>query len=167
MGRKPIDLTGQRFGRLTVLEQAGRDSRREATWWCICDCGNKIQVPGYSLRRGNTQSCGCLKVDIHKVHGGYYSRLYKVWFSMKQRCYNPKSKDYKNYGGRGIIVCDEWLHDFETFRDWALQIGYDENAPFGECTIDRIDVNGNYEPCNCRWITIKEQRKNQRPKPQK
>lgn len=92
----------------------------------------------------------------------YNERLYNVWNSMKSRCYNPNVASYKNYGGRGIEVCDEWAHNFPTFQKWAIENGYDPDAPYGECTIDRIDVNGNYEPSNCRWVSMDVQRYNKR-----
>ena len=96
------------------------------------------------------------------VHGGINDRLYEVWGSMKKRCNNPNDKSYKNYGGRGIKVCKEWNENYLSFKKWAYKNGYDENAPHGECTIDRINVNGNYEPNNCRWISNAEQQKNKR-----
>jgi hypothetical protein len=92
----------------------------------------------------------------------YNERLYNVWNGMKTRCINPNAKSYRAYGGRGITVCDEWLHNFPAFQEWAITHGYDETAPFGECTIDRIDVNGNYEPSNCRWVSMEVQQTNKR-----
>ena len=96
-------------------------------------------------------------------HGHSGDRLYKVWNGMRQRCYNKNNINYENYGGRGIEICQEWLDDFMNFYDWAMKNGYDYNAEFGECTIDRIDVNSNYEPSNCRWTSVVEQAKNKRP----
>lgn len=149
-----LDLTGKRFGKLTVVKEAERVRGLHA-WECICDCGNTSIVPTASLRTGNTKSCGCLS----KSHGGSGTRLYIVWTRMMDRCYRTKTERYKNYGARGITVCDDW-HDFSNFRDWAMQSGYDPQAKRYDCTLDRIDVNGNYEPSNCRWITMKEQSQN-------
>lgn len=149
-----IDLTGMRYGKLTVLKQ-GERFHNKITWECQCDCGNKITVLPNSLRTGNTKSCGCLSGK----HGGTKTRLYVVWCRMMDRCYKPYVERYKNYGGRGIIVCDEW-HDFANFREWAIASGYDQNAKHYECTLDRIDVNGNYCPSNCRWISMNEQMQN-------
>lgn len=172
MGRKVIDLTGRRFGRLTVLKQAGTSPSGERRWLCHCDCGKELTVFAGNLRRGRTQSCGCYHKDVlskgqygklSKKHGGKGTRLYQIWKGMKSRCYCKTSASYCYYGARGIAVCDEWLHDYTKFRDWALSHGYDESAPRGACTIDRIDVNGDYEPSNCRWVDMAEQNKNKRP----
>ena len=119
------------------------------------------------LNSGKTKSCGCLRDDmiaeVNKKHGkagvGKKSRLYNVWVGMRQRCNDKNHTSYHNYGGRGISVCPEW-DDFETFESWALVNGYDPDAEYGKCTLDRIDVNGNYEPGNCRWISMSEQNKN-------
>ena len=166
MGKRAIDLTGQRFGRYTVLERAGSDTYRASMWHCRCDCGTERIVRGKNLKSGAIVSCGCYQravvKDMFTTHNGSKTRLYFVWDGMIGRCYRKKSAHYKDYGGRGITICDEWRHSFETFRDWAMANGYDETAPRGQCTIDRIDANGNYEPSNCRWVTQKEQNGNKR-----
>lgn len=144
-----IDLTGQRFGRLVVVERA------ETKWLCKCDCGNTKAVLGGHLRSGDIKSCGCLQNEQRTKHGMRNTRVYKIWCAMKERCYYKTHKDFKNYGGRGIIVCDEWKENFQAFYDWAMSNGYEENL-----TIDRIEVNGNYEPSNCRWASCKDQNNN-------
>lgn len=156
---KLIDLTGQRFGRLTVVR---RDySKKYTAWICKCDCGNTTSTDGYQLRKGITKSCGCYHAELcgdqHRKHGGCGTRLYRIYYKMRERCYRATNDNYKYYGGRGITICKEWLDSFKKFSEWALSHGYSENL-----TIDRIDVNGNYEPGNCRWITIQEQQKNKR-----
>lgn len=162
---KANDLTGERFGRLVVLSRAGSSSGGAAKWLCRCDCGNHAVVYGSSLVRGNSKSCSCLKNELLKkrrtTHGQSASRLHKIWAGMKERCSNPKNNRYHRYGGRGITVCDEWRNDFAKFYEWAMANGYDENAPRGQCTIDRIDNDACYSPDNCRWVDAKTQRNNQ------
>lgn len=152
------DLTGKRFGKLTVLRMSHRDSRRQYHWICQCECGNIATVRGNSLTRGNTKSCGCLVYESKNIkHGMKHTRLYRIWSNMKGRCCTSTNHAYDRYGGRGISVCQEWMSDFKTFYEWAMSSGYSENL-----SIDRIDVNGNYEPSNCRWATPKEQSDNKR-----
>ena len=158
------DLTGQRLGRLVVIEKAGVSYKKEVIWKCLCECGRQTIIPGYNLRCGNTKSCGCLSAEkagsrmrSHSLSG---TRLHGVWFGMKQRCLNPNNERYHKYGGRGITICDDWVHNFQAFYDWAMENGYDENAPRGQCTIDRIDNDKGYSPDNCRWVNMKIQRHN-------
>lgn len=149
------DLTGLRFGKLTVIKLDYTNKHRQSMWLCKCDCGNTITVLGNDLKRHHTLSCGC----TNKTQQGLtsmYPRLYRIWRKMIERCENSKCNTYYNYGERGITVCNEW-HDFNTFREWSLNNGYKDNL-----TIDRIDYTGNYEPNNCRWITQKEQCNNKR-----
>lgn len=164
------DLTGKAFGRLTVIEEAGRAKDRKILWRCKCSCGNEKVVSGGGLTSGKTQSCGCYKLqrisESRRKHGASgnhknVDRLYKVWITIRKRCLTTTCKDYKYYGGRGITICEEW-NDFANFKEWALQNGYSYDAKFGECTIDRIDVNGNYEPSNCRFVDMKVQAANRR-----
>lgn len=152
------DITGMKFGQLKVLRQAGTKDGR-ALWLCRCDCGKKKIAFGSDLRAGRISSCG-----THKKVKDPYSRkrIYWVWHSMKNRCTNPNSHGYKSYGGRGIKVCKEWSESFTAFREWAYKTGYDETAEKGACTLDRIDVNGDYCPDNCRWVTMQDQQKNKR-----
>lgn len=152
--KRYADLTGQRFGRLTVLGRVWRLNTTKAHWLCQCDCGKLHVVRGSSLIKGDTKSCGCLQGNV--IHGLRDSRLYETWHHMKQRCFNPNDRFYHHYGGRGIIVCDEW-QQFKPFYEWAMENGYSE-----ELTIDRVDVNGNYEPSNCRWVTRKVNSNNRR-----
>lgn len=176
MGAK--DLTGERFGRLVVIKEvephiskSGKTKMRK--WLCRCDCGTEKEILGTSLSRGATKSCGCLNSEVAREkmlkmstkHGFTANReterLYLVWTHMRNRCENPKIKGYHNYGGRGIEVCKEW-DSYVAFRKWAISSGYDENAEFGKCTLDRIDVNKGYCPENCRWVDLKQQGNNKR-----
>ena len=158
-----IDLTNKIFDRLMVIEKSGQyiapSGCKEPTWLCICECGNKCIVRGSQLRSGNTKSCGCLKRDIFyntitKHNFCDKERLYKIWNNMRSRCLVKSSSLYNLYGGRNITVCKEW-NSYLKFRSWALDNGYKEGL-----SLDRIDVNGNYEPDNCRWVTIKQQQNN-------
>ena len=159
-----IDLTGKRFGRLLVLGESGKVGEQTA-WKCKCDCGGIAIVTGANLRSGNTNSCGCLnRENLRKAltkHGATAGkkkpRLYRIWLAMRERCKNQESEKYSLYGGRGIKVCPEWEHDFQSFRDWALGNGYRDNL-----TLDREDNDGPYSPENCRWVTMKVQNRNKR-----
>lgn len=154
------DMLGQRCGRLIVISRVENDKHDNAMWLCRCDCGKEVIVQGTHLRSGKTKSCGCYQRDKQRNrltrHGYSGTPLYKCWHAMKRRCTIPKDENYKNYGGRGITVCDEWL-DPINFIEWALANGYKEGL-----TLERIDVNGNYEPNNCTWVTRELQNKNTR-----
>jgi len=157
------NLIGKTFGRLTVLERNGSNPRGYAQWLCSCECGNQVTVASINLLHGNTRSCGCLRHEInhrnflkHGILANGHTRTYNIWRGIKKRCLVPSNPAYKNYGGRGIIICDEWL-SFEKFHNWAIANGYADNLE-----IDRINNNGNYEPCNCHWVTRKENAQNRK-----
>lgn len=150
------DLTGLKFGKLTVISFYGVKNKK-SYWLCECDCEDKNQKVARSdqLKDGITKSCGCsIKLG---THGMSNTRLFNIWSGIRSRCNNKNSKDYHNYGGRGVKICDEWENDFSNFYNWAIKNGYSDDL-----TIDRKNTNGNYEPSNCRWATHKEQSNNLR-----
>ena len=154
------DRTGERFGRVVVLERAENSKHGKSRQRCLCDCGTIFVTDTQNLVNGDCQSCGCLKKELlgsaHRTHGLSKEAIYAVWCDMRHRCASPQHHAYKYYGGRGISVCEEW-HKFEVFYAWAISSGYAKGL-----SIERKDVNGNYCPENCTWITMKEQMRNRR-----
>lgn len=166
MGKR-IDLSGQTINGVRVVDFAyvGSGKAKKAFWNCVCSCGKPFVVDGYKLRVGHTRSCGCLRQktcgDNRRIHGESTrkrTRLYEIWIGINKRCSpHAKGRLRRDYYGRGIKVCDEWKNSYVEFRTWAQNNGYNDDL-----SIDRIDVNGNYEPSNCRWATNTEQQRNKR-----
>ena len=160
MGRRLVDMTGERFGKVTVIKRASEYAETPVKWLCICECGKEFVTTSGRLKRGATKSCGCSRYEFisnaNRIHGMSKTRIHRTWSHMIERCTCKTHKQYMDYGGRGITVCKDWL-DFITFYNWAMENGYEHNL-----TIDRIDVNGNYEPSNCRWTDSYTQQNNTR-----
>lgn len=159
MGRPVLNLVGQRFGRLAVMELLGVQ-RQGAVWWCQCDCGSKSKAASQDLRKGTTKSCGCLRSEImterQTTHGQTDSPTYNSWRGMRERCGNPKHKSYPAYGGAGVTVCARWRSSFETF---VADMGLSPGAGY---SVDRKESALGYTPENCRWATAKQQAANRR-----
>ena len=157
---KKLDLIGQKFGRLTVVETSEPSKTGKSRWVCQCSCGNRVTVIGHDLKNGKTKSCGCFQKEArstnHATHHGTGTRLFDLWKNMKQRCLNPNNPRFSSYGGRGISVCEDWL-SFDRFRTWATSAGYSDDL-----SLDRIDNERGYAPTNCRWVEPEDQAKNKR-----
>ena len=157
---KLIDLTGNKYGKLTVISRQPNAPHGVTVWKCKCDCGNTTNVRGNNLKSGAVKSCGCLLKEAPKsnaTHNMSKTRLYKEWASMKARCSYSSQPGYKSYGARGIKVCEEWEKSFLAFAEWALSHGYNDVL-----TLERIDIDKGYAPDNCTWITLGEQSNNRR-----
>lgn len=162
MAKRLRDITGESFGRWTIIEYAGRGKHGEVEYKCRCTCGTEKVLRRSSLTSGNSRSCGCLAREATKArettHGASDTRLYRIWAGIIQRCCNSRSRyEWEKYGGRGVTMCEEWRNSFEEFAAWALLNGYSDTL-----TIDRVDVNGDYSQQNCRWSTVYEQSNNKR-----
>lgn len=173
MGRRAIDIIGETFNYIFVKERIGSNKWKEPTFLCVCTrCGSEFVAKSSAIRYGKVKSCGCeYKQQVsdrmkeyflayqhpNYKHGDSHTRLFGIWSSMKERCLNQNNKRFHQYGGRGIVVCDEWVNDYGAFKDWAIQNGYQDSL-----TLDRIDVNGNYAPDNCRWVSWEVQQNNRR-----
>ena len=156
-----VDLTGKRYGRLTVVKRVENSKNRSSRWLCKCDCGeDRIHSAG-TLNYGTVKSCGCFGKEVSRelntTHNKSNTKLYRVWATMRGRCRSQSYSGFRHYGGRGISVCTEWEDNFQSFYDWAISAGYREGL-----SIDRIDTNGNYEPQNCRWVSKTTQANNKR-----
>jgi hypothetical protein len=159
-----IDLVGQQFGKLTVINKSYKRLYNRISWVCLCSCGKEKIATGNDLKMGKVSTCGNSSCIIYNTkpahdakitHGMSRSRLYRIFRGIQQRCHNPRATKYRIYGGRGITICDEWNNDFIGFKNWSINNGYTNNL-----TIDRINNDGNYEPDNCQWSTRKEQSRN-------